>query len=994
MAPALVYVLFFFSGVSGLVYQVVWVREFATVFGNTIYSSAIVVAIFMLGLGLGSYVAGNWADRRYATAPESLLRTYGCTELLIAAFALGISLALPSLGLLASRASAYVMDSSGWFVLSPESYVARGAIAFVLLGPAALLMGATLTLLVRHLVRHDVEGAGSWKIAWLYGVNTIGAAAGAFLTDYLLVPRLGLRTTQLVAMVLNVLAGTGALLLASRRLAVRAERPATRRPELAPRGPSAAIVWTCTALALSGLAAMGMEIVWLRHFTLLLGSFRAVFSLVIAVVLVGMGTGALLGGVLSRWIARPAETLIVLLSFFICAVLAGLAFARSPAIEAQSLSTAWSWTDDLWHNLRPILFEAGLPSILIGCSFPLGNAAIQHAEAVVGRRAGALYLANTFGAVAGSLLAGFVLLPTFGLQGSATALMLAAGLAIAPLGLTIPIHRAKAALVVSLVVTAAALVGWLRLAPGVVVAQALSPRSAGERSLSISEGVNEIIEVRESPGRGRGLITNGHPMSSTAWLDQRYMRAMAHVPLLSMERSGHVHVLVIGFGVGNTTHAAAQHSAVERIDVVDLSRAVLEHASSFHDVNGDILGDPRVRVFINDGRQHLQMLAPAQYDLITLEPPPIAQAGVAALYSREFYELARSRLKPGGYLSQWLPAYQVPPPTSLAMVRAFVDVFPQSVLLSGMGPELLLVGTTASAIAIDPDDVSRALQREPRVQADLRRLDLGTPTEVVGMFVGSAGTLARATTGVAAVSDDRPLQEYGVRSAGAATGGVPAALFDVASVTSWCVRCFERNHLVPSMAGLDVYLSLLDGAYHDGGAHVASLAGHRTVLGSRYLGAVVPDTDAAHNVIGVALLRQSRYEEAAAAFREALARNPDSVDANRNLASALAGAGHDVDAIGYLRHAVRLDPRNGPAQYELGRLLLDHREFGEASKCFRAALPSMPASSSLHNDLGVALASTGDLRDAIEQFRLAVSLDPAFAEARRNLASAERAVAN
>src|SRR5262249_218435 len=156
-------------------------------------------AIFMLGLGLGSYVAGTWADRRYATAPESLLRTYGYTELLIAAFALGISRALPSLGLLASRSSAYAVDSSGWFWLAPASYVARGGIAFVLLGPAALLMGATLTLLVRHLVRRDVESTGSWKIAWLYGVNTLGAAAGAFLTDYLLVPRVGLRTTQLVA---------------------------------------------------------------------------------------------------------------------------------------------------------------------------------------------------------------------------------------------------------------------------------------------------------------------------------------------------------------------------------------------------------------------------------------------------------------------------------------------------------------------------------------------------------------------------------------------------------------------------------------------------------------------------------------------------------------------------------------------------------------------------------------------------------------------------
>jgi Flp pilus assembly protein TadD len=184
-----------------------------------------------------------------------------------------------------------------------------------------------------------------------------------------------------------------------------------------------------------------------------------------------------------------------------------------------------------------------------------------------------------------------------------------------------------------------------------------------------------------------------------------------------------------------------------------------------------------------------------------------------------------------------------------------------------------------------------------------------------------------------------------------------------------------------------MYLALLDNAYRAGAPPPAS----RVILGSRYLGAVVPDTDAVHNVIGVTFLRERQYEKAMASFREALARNADSVDANRNMAAALAESGHEVDAIDYLRRAVHADPRNGTLQYELGRALLDRRQFGEASECFRAALQSMPASSSLHNDLGVALASAGDLRQAIEQFRQAVSLDPRLDEARRNLASAERA---
>jgi Flp pilus assembly protein TadD len=241
------------------------------------------------------------------------------------------------------------------------------------------------------------------------------------------------------------------------------------------------------------------------------------------------------------------------------------------------------------------------------------------------------------------------------------------------------------------------------------------------------------------------------------------------------------------------------------------------------------------------------------------------------------------------------------------------------------------------------------------------------------------------------VSDDRPLQEYAVRSAGAAVRGVPAALFDIASVASWCPRCFDDNRVASSVPGLDMYLSLLDTAYHAGAVRTDAARGPHVILGSRYLGAVVPDTDAVHNVIGIALLRERRYQEAIAQFREALTRNAESVDALRNMASALTATGRTADAIEYLRQAVRLDPQNGSAQYELGRLLLDRRDFGEASERFRAALNSMPKSSSLHNDLGVALASTGDIRDAIEQFRQAVSLDPQFAEARRNLASAERA---
>ena len=212
----MLYLLFLLSGLSGLVYQVVWVRVFGNVFGNTIYSASLVVAVFMLGLGVGSYVVGAWSDRRYAARPESLLRAYGYFELLIGALGLGISLLLPHLGQVSALVSSYSREASGWHALSTASYLARAGIILVLLMPITLLMGGTLTLLIRHLVRSDAE-TGGWRIAVLYGVNTAGAALGCFLTDFTLVPAAGLRGTQMVAVLLNFVAAAGAFYLARLR---------------------------------------------------------------------------------------------------------------------------------------------------------------------------------------------------------------------------------------------------------------------------------------------------------------------------------------------------------------------------------------------------------------------------------------------------------------------------------------------------------------------------------------------------------------------------------------------------------------------------------------------------------------------------------------------------------------------------------------------------------------------------------------------------------
>ena len=294
------------------------------------------------------------------------------------------------------------------------------------------------------------------------------------------------------------------------------------------------------------------------------------------------------------------------------------------------------------------------------------------------------------------------------------------------------------------------------------------------------------------------------------------------------------------------------------------------------------------------------------------------------------------------------------------MVRAFLDVFPQSVLLSGTQAELLLVGTAAPAIEVEPAQLAQRIAAAPDVAADLARLDLGTVTEIVGTFVASAEVLALATRDVGPATDDRPLQEYGVRSViGAGRLGVPGSIFDLSTVDAWCPRCFAGDAV--AVPGLDTYLALMYEAYNAPVAEVAAAAARergRRILGSSYLGAVLPDNAEVYNILGRSFLRLGRVAEARASFAEALRRDPQSAEA------ALSA---------------------GPLQHEEGSRLLEQGRFAEAAQRLRAALQVMPDSAAAHNDLGIALASMGNLTEATEHFQQAVALEPGSVEAQRNL---------
>ncbi len=838
----LVLLLFFLSGFSGLVYQVIWVREFGTVFGVTVYSASTVSAVFLLGLGVGGLYGGRIADRLHARSPALPLMGYGLCEVAIAALGLVVALLLPALEGFSAGLSTYVVNAKGWYVLSTGSHLTRFLVAVVLLAPISTLMGATLTLLIRYLLSTDLSLAG-WRVGALYGLNTAGAAFGAFMTDFALVPNLGIFNTQLVAIGFNVLAGVGAVVIA-RQWKPEAAAGETRATDDA-AGPlaspaEAAASWlpvrlTALALFFSGVAAMGMEIVWFRVLITFLGGQRSAFSLLLTVILVGIFLGSLAGGWLHRRKGMAASLYMRSQVLFVIATVVALALynpqhMKLPGWElivkiGLGVGLVPESATVTALGMQHVIAIASIPAFLMGFSFPLANAHVQRFESTVGSRSGALYLANTLGNVVGSLGTGLLLLPVLGTVNSTTLLVLTSILSVAALFAAVQSEKVgppetdriparKFALY--LATMGLALVYWASLPAGLLMNRSVPARIPRGTTYypvypsmikAVSEGVNETVAVIEH--MDLRLFTNGHPMSGLSQAS-RYMRLFTHIPLVSMDAPERV--LVICFGVGNTLHSASLHQRLERLEVVDLSENVLDHAHYFEKANFGVLEDPRVEVYVNDGRQHLRMTPEDSYDLVTLEPPPLTHAGVASLYSLEFYELVESRLKPGGALTQWLPAFQVDEEVSLAMVRAFMDVFPDAVLLSGWEDELILIGYKGQPPTLDPARVAAVLAREPAAHEDLEAMHAGTLLDLVATFAGSAQTLQDATRGVYPITDDRPIMEY-PKSAPFTNNPMASSLFDLSDIETWCPDCFRNGKPVPEVWQLPYLQTAFDAYY-------------------------------------------------------------------------------------------------------------------------------------------------------------------------------------
>jgi spermidine synthase len=750
------------SGLAGLIYQVCWTRLLTLYVGHTTAAVSGVVGAFLGGLAAGAALGAVLGAR---LTPRQAVLGYAVLELTVAGLALlmpfELAAVLPVLSWAYNDGSAPI-----WF---PATRVL--VCLFTVFVPATAL-GATFPLAVRYFAAQTSDRARLGGA--LYALNTVGAAGGALLAGFVLVPRLGVSGTTWVAVGASVAAATCAAAILAR----------SRRPESAPRAPERherssrpgrparvpESVWLAgLALGLSGFAALLQEITWTRVLTMVFGPTTYAFAATLAAVVLGIASGSAVSTALVSRTRQPALWLAVVLAAAAATGVytSSLAGGPIPRIVAEQIARAPNLFDELvWRGgaLSALLIVP--TAALLGAAFPLALAMADDPARPAARQFGSIYAINTIGSVAGALAAGFLFVPLFGLEVTVRIAALCLGIG-ALLVLTFAALRRRAriagaiasAFAIAMMFTTAP---WDRellasgvylYAPFVPPGLPLEPLLKAGTLLYYREGAAATVSVKRLTGTNT-LAVDGKTDASNRG-DMLTQKLVAHLPLLLHERPREV--AIIGLGSGVTVGAALTHP-IDRVEVIELSPEVVEASDLFAEENRRALADPRTRLLVADGRSHL-LLSSRKYDVIVSEPSNPWIAGVAALFTREFFETARDRLAPGGLICQWANAYNISDRDLRAIVATFRSVFPHGTAWLVGGDDVVLV---ASDRPLDDrlHGLARHWRRNADVEADLRRVGAIEPFSLFSLYVAGPRELERYGTGAEILIDDRMTLEF------------------------------------------------------------------------------------------------------------------------------------------------------------------------------------------------------------------------------------------
>src|SRR5450432_4506151 len=740
----LLLLLFAGSGCSALIYEIVWYQLLQLAVGATSVSMGVLLATFMGGLCLGSI-----GLPRFVSSRQHPLRVYAYLEIGIGVFGVLVLLSLP----LVQRV--YIAGAEHGM----PGMLLRGFIAAVCMLPPTVLMGASLPAIVRW-IKSTPEGVSWWGL--LYGGNTAGAVFGCLLAGFYLLRIYNTATATYVAAAINLSVGLISFWL-SAYLPARLGAVAIPAAQAAASTPSRWPVYV--TIAISGATALGAEVIWTRLMGMLLGSTVYVFSIILAVFLIGLALGATAGSWLVE-IVRPR------LALGWCQILLTAGFAWTAYMIADSLPY-WPINPLLaispWHtfqlDLVRCLWAILPPAVLWGASFPLACAALASegagpgpslASQDSGRVVGGVYAANTFGAIVGALAVSLVLVPWIGTQNSQRVLLaLTAAGALFMLVPYVVEYRSKPVAVLAAVsmLGAGLLVRGVDAIPGAVIAygRRIAISAGNSKILYTAEGINSSVAISQWNDGAFEVDVNGHVEATTEPYDMKLQRMVGHLPGLL-----HPHpqsVLGIGFGAGVSAGTFTRYPGIEKITICEIEPVIPPTSTRyFGKQDYEVMNNPKTHIVYDDAR-HFVLTTKETFDIIASDPLDVFVKGTAALYTKEYFEAVKRHLNPGGLFSLYVPLYESDERTVKSELATFMAAFPNGTVwantVNGSGYDLVFLGQ-AGALTINLDELQDRLNRPDYapVAQSLREIGINSPEDLLSTYAGQKSDLGAWYAGV------------------------------------------------------------------------------------------------------------------------------------------------------------------------------------------------------------------------------------------------------
>lgn len=959
---------FFLSGISGLIYEVVWTRMLILIFGSTTFAISTILTAYMGGLALGSFLAGQYIDR--STNP---LRVYGWLEIGIGLYGLAIAWIFSGL---------VPIYKVIWGTFHPSFYafsLIRFSLIFIVLAIPTTLMGATLPVLSKFYARGQ-EKLGL-RVGMLYALNTIGAVVGSFAAGFSLLPGVGVLRTTLIAVAVNIILGIVVLGMArvkgdkgekKERRGVKKHSPLSDFPTSQPKG-----LLVLAAFGVSGFAAMVYEVAWSRVLSLIIGSSVYGFVIMLTTFLAGLALGSFICSVFVDRLRRKILIFSVLQAVIALSAFSALYLFRELPYLFYLMFYKIGHSQNLLFFTKFLLafMVMFIPTLLMGAVFPLVIKIYTVEVSKVGRFVGKAYSINTLGAVLGSFSGGFILIPLLGIQGSllvAIVLNLVLAAAFVPLievrGRLGKVSYAPAlALLFALVFLFPPRWNPTLMSSGMPVYVSRFPENLSRerffdifspekiKELFYREGVDTTVIVNKE-GDDIYLRVNGKTDASSG-RDMETQVLSGHYPMLFSR--GLDDILVIGMGSGVTVGSIERYP-VKRVDCVEIEPSIIEATRFFNEVNNRPLEDPRTRISVNDGRNYL-LVTPDKFDVIVSEPSNPWMAGCSNLFTREYFETVAQRLKKGGIIGQWLQLYSLTADDLRSLMKTFHSVFPEVLVFYGVIPADLILLGSQERLEMDVERLRARLDRK-EVREDLERIGIRDVEALLGRFVMGTKGVERFTEDAVENTDDNVLIEF----------SAPRHMFMKGTI-------FNFDEYYPASKGIRDYLV----NYGDSEEKRREFLERTLAILTWTRERAVYAEENYQNAIRY--FRAKEYDKAAVELRRAVELNPEFDEAHLQLGLAYHRMGKLNEAISHFQRALEISPRYAAAHSNLGSIYYFKGMLEEAAHEFKAALKIDPYLPVVHNNLGGVYFKKGMIELAISEVQKALNINPGYAEAYKNL---------